>query len=158
MLTCRHTTRACCARRQPVDVVYQVDPFPGRSPESVTMISSLTVPTHWSETHPLHPLDPLAGRKTFSGGIHRRGQRHSSMHGLISTCARQFRSEDRPRHNQDGCPRLTAPSSTKKPRTTRFKLGVVFRYERCPELRQPDAIDLIASAWLACKPLVDLAR
>jgi hypothetical protein len=29
------------------------------------MISSLTVPTHWSETHPLHPLDPLAGRKTI---------------------------------------------------------------------------------------------
>jgi hypothetical protein len=39
-----------------------------------------------------------------------------------------------------------------------IQLGVVFRYERCPELRQPDAIDLIASAWLACKPLVDLAR
>ena len=28
------------------------------------MISSLTVPTHWSETHPLHPLDPPVGRKT----------------------------------------------------------------------------------------------
>jgi hypothetical protein len=39
-----------------------------------------------------------------------------------------------------------------------IQLGVVFRCERCPELRQPDAIDLIASAWLACKPLVDLAR
>ena len=23
------------------------------------------IPTHWSETHPLHPLDPLAGRKTI---------------------------------------------------------------------------------------------
>lgn len=39
-----------------------------------------------------------------------------------------------------------------------IQTGVVFRYERCPELRQPDAVDLIASAWIACKPLVDLAR
>jgi hypothetical protein len=37
-----------------------------------------------------------------------------------------------------------------------IQIGVVFRYERCPEFRQADAIDLIASAWLACKPLVDL--
>src|ERR1700730_12379035 len=29
------------------------------------MIRSLTVPTHWSETHPLHPLDPPVGRKTM---------------------------------------------------------------------------------------------
>ena len=39
-----------------------------------------------------------------------------------------------------------------------IQMGVVFRYERCPELRRTNAIDLIASAWLACKPLVDLAR
>ena len=39
-----------------------------------------------------------------------------------------------------------------------IQIGVVFSYERCPELRQVDAIDLIASAWLACKPLTDLAR
>jgi hypothetical protein len=39
-----------------------------------------------------------------------------------------------------------------------IQLGVVFRYERCPELRHAHAIDLIASAWIACKPLVDLAR
>jgi hypothetical protein len=40
-----------------------------------------------------------------------------------------------------------------------IQVGVLFPYERCPELRQPDdAIDLIALAWLACKPLVDLAR
>ncbi len=39
-----------------------------------------------------------------------------------------------------------------------IQMGVLFRYERCPELRQADAIDLIATAWLACKPLVDLAR
>jgi hypothetical protein len=37
-----------------------------------------------------------------------------------------------------------------------MSLGVVFPYEQCPELRQPDAIELIAAAWLACKPLVDL--
>ena len=37
-----------------------------------------------------------------------------------------------------------------------IQIGVVFRYERCQELREVNAIDLIASAWLACKPLVDL--
>ena len=39
-----------------------------------------------------------------------------------------------------------------------FQMGVVFDYVRCPELRKTDAIDLIASAWCACKPLVDLVR
>jgi hypothetical protein len=39
-----------------------------------------------------------------------------------------------------------------------IQMGVVFRYERCRELRQADAIDLIASAWLGCKPLIDMAR
>jgi hypothetical protein len=39
-----------------------------------------------------------------------------------------------------------------------IQMGVMFRYERCRELQKADAIDLIASAWLGCKPLVDLAR
>lgn len=39
-----------------------------------------------------------------------------------------------------------------------IQMGVLFRYDRCPELRRADAIDLVAAAWLACKPLVDLAR
>ena len=39
-----------------------------------------------------------------------------------------------------------------------IQMGVLFRYERCPELRKTDAIDLIAAAWIACKPLVVLAR
>ncbi len=39
-----------------------------------------------------------------------------------------------------------------------IQMGVVYRYEHCPEMRQPDAINLIAEAWLACKPLVDLSR
>jgi hypothetical protein len=39
-----------------------------------------------------------------------------------------------------------------------IQMGVVFRYDRCPELRRADAIDLVAAAWLACKPLIDLAR
>ncbi len=37
-------------------------------------------------------------------------------------------------------------------------VGVLFPYESCPKLRQPEAIGLLAAAWLACKPLVDLAR
>jgi hypothetical protein len=44
----------------------------------------------------------------------------------------------------------------KKTTNYQIQMGVVFRYDRCPELRQTDALDLIASAWLACKPLVDL--
>lgn len=39
-----------------------------------------------------------------------------------------------------------------------IQIGVLFRYERCPELQQAIAIDLIAEAWLGCKPLIDLAR
>jgi hypothetical protein len=39
-----------------------------------------------------------------------------------------------------------------------MQMGVQFRYERCPELQQANAIGLIASAWLGCKPLIDLAR
>ena len=39
-----------------------------------------------------------------------------------------------------------------------IQMGVAFPYEHCPELREANAIDLIAGAWLACKPLVDLAR
>lgn len=39
-----------------------------------------------------------------------------------------------------------------------IQMGAVFRYEYCQELRQPNAINLIAAAWLACKPLIDLAR
>ncbi len=39
-----------------------------------------------------------------------------------------------------------------------IQIGALFRYDRCPELRRPGSIDLIAAAWLACKPLVDLKR
>ena len=46
----------------------------------------------------------------------------------------------------------------KKGSNYQIQMGVVFRYDRCPELARPDAIDLIAAAWLACKPLVDRTR
>lgn len=39
-----------------------------------------------------------------------------------------------------------------------IQMGVLFPYDQCAELRQADAIELIAAAWLACKPLVDLAQ
>ena len=39
-----------------------------------------------------------------------------------------------------------------------IQVGAIFRYDRCPELRSADAIGLLADAWLACKPLVDLMR
>lgn len=39
-----------------------------------------------------------------------------------------------------------------------IQMGIIFRYERCPELKQEDALELIAASWLACKPLVDLTR
>lgn len=39
-----------------------------------------------------------------------------------------------------------------------IQMGVLFRYERCLEIRQADALGLVADAWLNCKPLVDLAR
>jgi hypothetical protein len=46
----------------------------------------------------------------------------------------------------------------KKGTNYQIQMGVIFRYNRCPELRQTDAINLIAEAWLACKPLVDLTH
>lgn len=46
----------------------------------------------------------------------------------------------------------------KKGANYQIQMGVIFRYERCPELRQEDAHDLVAASWLACKPLVDLTR
>jgi len=39
-----------------------------------------------------------------------------------------------------------------------IQIGSLFRYEHCPELQQAHAIDLLVSAWCACKPLVDLTR
>jgi hypothetical protein len=39
-----------------------------------------------------------------------------------------------------------------------IQVGVAFRYEACPGLRAESAIDLLEQAWLACKPLIDLAR
>lgn len=46
----------------------------------------------------------------------------------------------------------------KKGSNYQIQMGVVFRYDRCPELANPDAIALVAASWLACKPLIDLAR
>jgi hypothetical protein len=37
-----------------------------------------------------------------------------------------------------------------------IQLGVVFPYAHCPALRSPDAIGMIAEAWLAFKPLTTL--
>ncbi len=37
-----------------------------------------------------------------------------------------------------------------------IQMGALFSYQRCPELRQADAIDWLVRAWCACKPLVDL--
>ncbi len=39
-----------------------------------------------------------------------------------------------------------------------IQVGVIFPYDRCPELAQADSVDLVAASWLACKPLVDLTR
>lgn len=39
-----------------------------------------------------------------------------------------------------------------------MQMGVLFRYDRCSQIQKPDALDLIAEAWIACKPLIDLAR
>jgi hypothetical protein len=46
----------------------------------------------------------------------------------------------------------------KKGSNYQIQKGVVFAYDRCPELARPDAIDLIAKAWLACNPLIELTR
>jgi hypothetical protein len=48
--------------------------------------------------------------------------------------------------------------ANKKGSNYQIQMGVLFRYEHCPELREAGAIDMIAAAWLGCKPLVDLAE
>jgi hypothetical protein len=37
-----------------------------------------------------------------------------------------------------------------------IQMGALFSYEHCPGLKESGAIDMIADAWKACKPLVDL--
>ena len=32
-----------------------------------------------------------------------------------------------------------------------MQMGVLFRYDRCPELRNANALDLVAEAWVACR-------
>lgn len=39
-----------------------------------------------------------------------------------------------------------------------IQLAVRFEYDRCPELQEGNATELIEEAWLGCKPLLDLAR
>lgn len=39
-----------------------------------------------------------------------------------------------------------------------FQIGVEFDYAKCAGLRKASAVDLIAQAWLGCKPFVDLVR
>ena len=39
-----------------------------------------------------------------------------------------------------------------------LQIGVAFDYAKCAGLRKASAVDLIARAWLGCKPFVDLVR
>ena len=39
-----------------------------------------------------------------------------------------------------------------------MQIGMSFSYARCPNIKNADALDLIARSWIACKPLVDLCR
>lgn len=59
--------------------------------------------------------------------------------------------------------RLTGPDAygafvDKRGSNCEFQIGVDFGYARCPGLRKASAVDLIAQAWLGCKPFVDLVR
>lgn len=38
-----------------------------------------------------------------------------------------------------------------------FQVGALIPFDRAPKLQSPQAISMIAEAWLACKPLIDLA-
>ena len=39
-----------------------------------------------------------------------------------------------------------------------LQMGVHFPYETCPKLKEPDATNMVAAAWLGCEPLLELAR
>src|SRR2546428_12431840 len=105
---------------------------------------------------PLGDVIKIVGAGQKTGQVHQ--HRHSLMQPLILICARRFRPGGYPRHSRGGCRRRMALSSIKMAQTTKFKLASCFATSVCQELQQADAIDLIVSAWLGCKPLVDLAR
>jgi hypothetical protein len=48
--------------------------------------------------------------------------------------------------------------SNKEGSNYQIQMGVLFPYDHCPELQSESAVDLIAKAWLGCKPLIELAR
>ncbi len=39
-----------------------------------------------------------------------------------------------------------------------MQVGMFFSYEKCPNLKDPKALDLIARSWLACEPLISLCK
>ena len=48
-----------------------------------------------------------------------------------------------------------AAFSNKRGANYQVQVGVVFPYDRCPQIRTPEALRLMLDSWLACKPLID---
>ena len=39
-----------------------------------------------------------------------------------------------------------------------FQVGAAFRYEHCPAISEPDALDHIAAAWIGCRSFIEWLR
>ena len=50
--------------------------------------------------------------------------------------------------------RVAYDALSEKKSNIEFDVGVIFRYEQCPNLNSPEILNLISSAWLSCKPFV----
>ena len=46
----------------------------------------------------------------------------------------------------------------RKKSNCQFEFGVVFDHAKCLTMRDPNALELLSKSWIACKPLVDVAR
>ncbi len=46
----------------------------------------------------------------------------------------------------------------KKKSNYQMQIGIKFPYEKCPNIKNANALDLIARSWIACKPLVELCQ
>src|SRR5262249_43020472 len=64
----------------------------------------------------------------------------------------------KPKHQPNWFRAAYQSFADKKGANYQIQMGVLFRYEYCPELKKPDALGLIAEAWLGFAPLVALGR
>jgi hypothetical protein len=49
----------------------------------------------------------------------------------------------------------TYDALSKRHSNLQLAVGAIFPYDQCPEVRDPEILNYVASVWIACKPLID---